>query len=209
VGDTRQAILRAARDLFMAEGYRAVSTRQIATACGLTQPALYRHFGDKQELYVAVLEAELETMRLGLERILARSTDVGERLRQVIRFMPASRQDLPQMFHDIAHELDQAARQRLQEAFERCMVAPVAAVFADGMRQGTLRGVAQGGVPPVAAAFLLLGMLQHPAGGQGATERGGPTFEERYATLIVGMILHGLQAPGVGTASADVPSSDV
>src|SRR5579885_3753576 len=121
--ETRQAILRAARELFMANGYRAVSTRQIADACGLTQPALYRHFSDKQELYAAVLEDELETMRLGLERIASRGTGIGERLRQVICFMPTSRQDLAQMFHDIGHELDEETRLRLRGAFERSMVA--------------------------------------------------------------------------------------
>jgi AcrR family transcriptional regulator len=42
--ETRCLILQAAHRPFMEQGYRAVSTRQIAAACGITQPALYRHF---------------------------------------------------------------------------------------------------------------------------------------------------------------------
>src|SRR5690349_3359337 len=48
--ETAKLILQAARQLFMAHGYRAVSTRQVAEAVGLTQPALYHHFATKEEL---------------------------------------------------------------------------------------------------------------------------------------------------------------
>ena len=58
-GEGRQRILAVARSLFMTRGYRAVSTREIAEAVGVTQPALYHHFAGKEELYVAVLEEEL------------------------------------------------------------------------------------------------------------------------------------------------------
>ena len=34
-------------------GYRSVSTRQIATAAGVNQPAINYHFGGKEELYLA------------------------------------------------------------------------------------------------------------------------------------------------------------
>ena len=195
-GETRQALLRAARDLFMQRGYRAVSTRQIADACGLTQPALYRHFADKQELYVAVLEDELETMRLGLERIASRSIGVGERLRQVIRFLPTSRQDMGQMFHDIANEIEPEARQRLQDSFERSMVAPIAAIFEDGIRHGMLLDPEHGGVYPVAAAYLFLSMLQRPARQYGHS----PSPPEQHADVIVHVLLHGLLAPGARDA---------
>ena len=39
----------------MAHGYRAVSTRQVAEAVGLTQPALYHHFATQADLYQGLL----------------------------------------------------------------------------------------------------------------------------------------------------------
>jgi len=45
--ETRKVVLQAARRLFLEFGFHAVSTRQIAEACGLTQPALYHHFANK------------------------------------------------------------------------------------------------------------------------------------------------------------------
>ncbi|MDN6125686.1 MAG: TetR/AcrR family transcriptional regulator, partial [Lactiplantibacillus plantarum] len=51
---THQAILDTARELFLRNGYDATSTRDIANAIGITQPALYHHFKDKEVSFLAV-----------------------------------------------------------------------------------------------------------------------------------------------------------
>lgn len=193
--ETRRAILRTAQRLFMEQGYRAVSTRQIAAACGLTQPALYHHFADKEELYVAVLLDSLDEVHAGLERIAARGGDVAEKLRQVVGYLPGSRQDLTQMFHDIQHELRPEVSRRLYEAFEASMITPLASIFADGLRIGTLRSPERGGVDAVTAAYLLLHLLQYQAGG-GKAELSESRWAAHRAEIIVGLMLHGLAEPG-------------
>ncbi|MGL4818643.1 MAG: TetR/AcrR family transcriptional regulator, partial [Bacilli bacterium] len=67
--DTRETIIEAAKTLFMTHGYRAVSTRMIAKDCGITQPALYHHFSDKQALYTEVLKYSLLDMKCRLNKI--------------------------------------------------------------------------------------------------------------------------------------------
>ncbi len=47
-------ILNAARDLFLKDGYEAVSLRKIAEAIEYTPPALYTHFADKAEILRAL-----------------------------------------------------------------------------------------------------------------------------------------------------------
>lgn len=49
-------IVRKATDLFSKDGYRKVTVKQLANACGVTEAALYRHFGSKEEIYNAVLD---------------------------------------------------------------------------------------------------------------------------------------------------------
>ncbi len=44
-----------ARELFYAEGIRAVGVEEIVSRAGVTKPSLYRGFGSKDELAVAVL----------------------------------------------------------------------------------------------------------------------------------------------------------
>jgi AcrR family transcriptional regulator len=54
---TRAALLPAAADAFVRDGYNASSTVSIAAAARVTKGALYRHFTDKQSLFEAVLDA--------------------------------------------------------------------------------------------------------------------------------------------------------
>ena len=54
---TRAALLPAAADAFVRDGYNASSTVSIAAAARVTKGALYHHFTDKQSLFEAVLDA--------------------------------------------------------------------------------------------------------------------------------------------------------
>lgn len=54
---TRGAILKAARDLFGAQGFAATPMDQIAQASGVAKGAVYHHFPSKEALFEAVFEA--------------------------------------------------------------------------------------------------------------------------------------------------------
>jgi AcrR family transcriptional regulator len=51
----RDAALRAIRDVFWDRGFVAASLDDIAAAAGMNRPSLYGAFGDKREMYLAVL----------------------------------------------------------------------------------------------------------------------------------------------------------
>ena len=53
---SKAALVAAARSLFAERGFADVGTGEIVAAAGLTRGALYHQFGDKQRLFVAVLE---------------------------------------------------------------------------------------------------------------------------------------------------------
>ncbi len=54
----RDDLLRVARALFVANGFHATATPDIAAAAGVTRGALYHHFEDKEALFRAVVQAE-------------------------------------------------------------------------------------------------------------------------------------------------------
>lgn len=54
---SRTRLIAAARALFEQDGYAATSTEALLVATGLTRGALYHHFRDKRDLFVAVCEA--------------------------------------------------------------------------------------------------------------------------------------------------------
>ena len=53
---TKEALVRAARPLFAADGFAGVGTEAIVRAAGVTRGALYHQFTDKTELFAAVFE---------------------------------------------------------------------------------------------------------------------------------------------------------
>jgi AcrR family transcriptional regulator len=66
---TREALIRAALELFTKRGYSGVGTEEIVARANVTRGALYHHFEDKRDLFRAVFE---QVERDLMERIGAR-----------------------------------------------------------------------------------------------------------------------------------------
>ncbi len=92
--NTRERIIEQAARLFVARGYHGVSMREVAEAVGVTKPALYHYFADKEALFLALLEDALS----GLSDVL---THVGKQ--------PTLRGQLHSLIHNL---LVSAPRQR-------------------------------------------------------------------------------------------------
>jgi AcrR family transcriptional regulator len=56
VDETRQRILEAAALVFAEKGYARATTRVLAAAADVNEVTLFRHFGNKQSLFAAVIE---------------------------------------------------------------------------------------------------------------------------------------------------------
>lgn len=67
---THAAILAAARAQFLAQGYQATSTREIAKQVGITQPALYHHFSDKEVIFLEVIKTVGEEIKKGITAVV-------------------------------------------------------------------------------------------------------------------------------------------
>lgn len=64
---TKQALIDAARILFVRNGYAETATPDIVQAAGVTRGALYHHFEDKKALFRAVVEQEAEAVAVAIE----------------------------------------------------------------------------------------------------------------------------------------------
>ncbi|RJL35872.1 TetR/AcrR family transcriptional regulator [Bailinhaonella thermotolerans] len=56
----RRAIIEAARAEFLAEGYSAASMDSIASHAKVSKPTLYKHYGNKERLFLAVIGGTLK-----------------------------------------------------------------------------------------------------------------------------------------------------
>lgn len=80
----RQAILTAARELFLADGYDGTSVDAVAARASASKRTVYDYFGDKRRLLLAVVEdlgdQIMDGIRSIVETTLAESEDVREAL---------------------------------------------------------------------------------------------------------------------------------
>jgi AcrR family transcriptional regulator len=74
VNGRRQQILDTAAELFAERGFHGVSVHDIGAACGISGPALYKHFTGKAELLAASLTDISETL---LKEGSARASDAA------------------------------------------------------------------------------------------------------------------------------------
>ena len=97
----RDRILQVARAAFVDRGYADVSMQEIADAAGLTKPAIYYHFTDKQDLFEAVVIAEMERLHHGVAEQLAPGPPLRSQLERVTAFaLGAERGDLSRLIAD-------------------------------------------------------------------------------------------------------------
>ena len=67
----RAKIVAAARDRFVADGFRATTMEGIAAAAGMSKVTVYGYFPDKDAVFLAVAETLVEEMEAAVSDALA------------------------------------------------------------------------------------------------------------------------------------------
>lgn len=186
MGHTRRNIIKAAEGLFMEYGYRAISTRKIADACGLTQPALYHHFPSKKNLYVEVVRNYLYEMKVALQRIIKRHTALEDSLFRVIRYILLHQpKKLSQMFHDIEYEMTEEDQLLIRQSWWEAYQVPISSIFVRAAEEGSVKDPETLGASTDIYSHLLMSMLSHPLPDSISTL-------DRRAAIYTQVILNGL-----------------
>lgn len=72
---THENLLSAGRQVFLRRGFLAATVEEIAADAGYTRGAVYKHFGGKEGLWLAIIEADADTHLSHLRDALAHATD--------------------------------------------------------------------------------------------------------------------------------------
>ena len=79
--ERRAQLLDVARRVFGKSGFHGVSMEEVATEAGVTKPILYDHFPSKKELYLALLESDLNALHQNVREALNAPIGNRERIR--------------------------------------------------------------------------------------------------------------------------------
>ena len=81
----RQAIIKAATEVFVRHGYLGATTDEVAARASVSKQTLYKHFADKQHLFAEViLDASVQVVD-GLSSAVASTLDDAQDVRQGLR----------------------------------------------------------------------------------------------------------------------------
>ena len=185
----RQRILDEAQRLFSARGYQGVSIRDIAQACGLSNAALYYHFGSKQNLYFEVLKEHIATLTLCLQEASAIDGTCRERLANMARAyaqMILEYQDTVQiMLRDLAQFDWEEVLQMLPD-LQTLTPTPLGAVLEEGVASGEVRALDVHRVD-----ILLMGMISSLVAFR-ARQPGLSTTLDEDVDLVIDVLFAGI-----------------
>lgn len=128
---TRTAIMKTSTKLFLNKGFGETSTRDIAKEIGITQPALYHHFNDKEVLFLDVMTAHGSKVRQEVNRVMRETDQKGEdRLwelaKTLLRLHP---KDIYEQWQSAGELLTQSSRRKLNVIFMIDYIEPVSEFF--------------------------------------------------------------------------------
>jgi AcrR family transcriptional regulator len=122
--ETRQQILEAAKQLFLARGYKGVAMKEVAEEVQVTSAALYYHFpGGKQDLFFSIIQKMLEEWAQGALLATEQAHGLREgltRLTQYLLTLPIDRFSiLARDIHEnvLDHTTKRVALVKLQNVF--------------------------------------------------------------------------------------------
>lgn len=117
--DRRLQLLLAAERLFAERGFLAVRLEDIGAAAGVSGPAIYRHFPNKESLLVELLVGISTRLLAGARKVRAGNTDAAAALDDLIDFHLDFALGEPDLIRiqdrDLAH-LPEAAEKQVRKA---------------------------------------------------------------------------------------------
>ncbi|MDP9395330.1 MAG: TetR/AcrR family transcriptional regulator [Actinomycetota bacterium] len=160
-GARRAQLLRAAQDVFVAQGYHAAAMDDIAERAGVSKPVLYQHFPGKLELYLALLDEAASALVQHVHRALASTSDNKLRVQATIEayfeFVDHEAGAFRLVFEsDLMNEL--AVRERVEQVTTRCARAVSELIAEDAgldPEEAMLLAVGAVGMAQVAARYWL------------------------------------------------------
>ena len=193
----RQAIIRAATEVFVRHGYLGATTDEVAARASVSKQTLYKHFADKQHLFAEViLDASVQVVD-GLSSAVASTLDDAPDVRQGLRALADGflrgllQPDVLRLRRLVIAEADrfpEIGRAWFDRGFNRALV-----ILGEAMRRLADRGLLQGLADPALAAYQFAGLVMYQPMNQvmfGGTDALPPADQlNRIADAAVDMFL--------------------
>lgn len=177
--------------LFAERGFDGACIREIAHRAGVTTALIYHYYGNKEELYLYLMETIVSSQTMQIEEIAASSVPPPEKVRLVVRVLLASYRAYPQrirLIHRAVDECHPSAVALAERWFSR-MTRALRTIAEEGVKKKLFKSLSSDLTP-----FLILALIVHAFRSEKIQERITPGFpatalfealEELILTLLV------------------------
>jgi AcrR family transcriptional regulator len=146
---TRAAILQAATEEFTSKGLNGARVDHIAQRSGVNKRMIYYYFGDKEGLYLAVLEETYAAIRHAEIGLHLDDRDPVDGMRELVRFTWSYFIKHPEFLSLLATENLHRARFLKQSSKIRDLHSPLIGMISSLLKRGAERKVFRPDVDPV------------------------------------------------------------
>lgn len=141
--DRREQLLKTAAQCFAKYGYRGTTTAKIAAEAGVSEPIIYRHFRNKQDLFIALVEKVGDEVMHNWEQASRNARSPLEKLQSLLYRNPATADPWTAsvyqlLFHASTEVSEPAIQQAIRDHYER-YVRSLAAVMSQAQKAGQIR----------------------------------------------------------------------
>jgi len=155
---TRETILAAATAEFAAKGIGGARVDAIATRAGANKRMIYHYFGNKQRLYLAVLERMYDEIRDAEAALRLEQLEPRAAMRRLVEFSFDYYTDHPHFIRLLDNENLHKARNLKRSPGIRQRNSPLVAMIEDLLRRGASTGEFRSGVNPVQLYISIAGL---------------------------------------------------
>ncbi len=155
---TREAILSAATDEFAQHGLAGARVDRIAERAGVNKRMLYYYFGQKEGLFLAVLEGAYQRIREEEHKLNLTQVEPTEAIRRLVAFTWEYHMAHPEFVTLLNTENLYRARHLKKSSRVRTWHSPFVAMIAEVLERGHKAGVFRAGVDPVQLYISIAGL---------------------------------------------------
>lgn len=157
----KQNLLEVAEQLFTERGYHAVSIREIAQACGVTNAALYYHFPSKEALFDEVLSHHVGQLAARMTAAAAQASAPREQVIAMLYEYAAQVAERRSLLFSLRRHPETGHNPESYNRLIRHMFEPFEQTLQTAITRGELRPLPEGYSPAALLLGLFHGMLQH------------------------------------------------
>jgi TetR/AcrR family transcriptional regulator len=155
---TRKKLLIAARREFAARGLAGARVDEIAARAGVNKQLVYHYFGDKDALYLAVLEWVYEEIREQERKLNLEGLPAEQAIRRLIEASFDHLAAHPDFIALLNDENRGGARHVRGSRRLKAMHSPLVSLVSEILRQGVQNGTFRRGIDPVQLYISIAGL---------------------------------------------------